>query len=289
MPLPEAELPEADWRARQTAHEARVDAWTVPVLDRASRGERHPVEDFLFTYYRHRPAQLRRWSPGLAVRLAPAPGAPEVPPVTTSAVARAGAALVLLRRTAGRPASYGCFGLHEWAMVHRSPDAVRHDLPLRLGAAGTDAVVEALPLRCTHLDAYRFFTPSAVPLNAVARTRETQADHEQPGCLHATMDLYKCSSQLSPWVASELVADCFDLARRVRLLDMRASPYDLTSLGHDPVRVETPEGRAAYAAAQRAFTAEAAPLRARLAAGAALVAAAADPALTAPAAMPGAP
>src|SRR5690349_8566835 len=42
---------------------------------------------------------------------------------------------------------------------------------LRLGAAGTDAVVESLRLRSTHHDAYRFFTAPARPRNPVAPTR----------------------------------------------------------------------------------------------------------------------
>ncbi|MDH6463214.1 hypothetical protein M2302_003399 [Micromonospora sp. A200] len=78
------------------------------------------------------------------------------------------------------------------------------------------------------------------------------------------MDLYKWSYKLSPLVASELVADCFALAREIRALDMRASPYDLAALGYPPVRVETPEGRAEYAAAQRGFAERAAVLRSRL-------------------------
>jgi hypothetical protein len=78
------------------------------------------------------------------------------------------------------------------------------------------------------------------------------------------MDLYKWSYKLSPLVPSELVVDAFALAREIRTLDMRASPYDLAGLGYPPVRVETPEGRAEYAAAQRGFAERAAPLRARL-------------------------
>jgi hypothetical protein len=45
---------------------------------------------------------------------------------------------------------------------------------------------------------------------------------------------------------------------------MRASPYDLAALGYPPVRVETPEGRAEYAANQRGFADRAAALRGRL-------------------------
>lgn len=78
------------------------------------------------------------------------------------------------------------------------------------------------------------------------------------------MGLYKWAYKLSPLVPSELVADCFALAREIRTLDMRASPYDLADLGYPPVRVETPEGRAEYAVAQRGFAERAGTLRARL-------------------------
>ena len=151
-------------------------------------------------------------------------------------------------------------------MVHRrSQQQVRHPAwPLRLGENATAAVVESLPLRCTHFDAFRFFTESARPLNAVQPTRAAQVDLEQPGCLHAGMDLYKWAYTFDPYVAAELVADCFALARDIRMLDMRASPYDLTALGYDPVRVENPEGRQEYVAAQKVFTARGQALRARL-------------------------
>ena len=45
---------------------------------------------------------------------------------------------------------------------------------------------------------------------------------------------------------------------------MRASPYDLSDLGYEPVRIETPEGKQEYAAAQREFAERGAPLRQRL-------------------------
>ena len=63
------------------------------------------------------------------------------------------------------------------------------------------------------------------------------------------------------------MADCFELAWDIRVLDMRASPYDFSGLAgwdHAPVRVETAEGKAEYAAAQRAFAERGAPLRQRL-------------------------
>ena len=48
-------LPECEWHKRRRAHEQRVSAWTGPHQARAARGEKHPVHDFLFTYYRFRP------------------------------------------------------------------------------------------------------------------------------------------------------------------------------------------------------------------------------------------
>lgn len=87
---------------------------------------------------------------------------------------------------------------------------------------------------------------------------------EQPGCLHAGMDLYKWAVKLGPLVPGELMLDAFELARDIRELDMRASPYDLTGWGYSAVPVETPEGKAAYVAAQREFTARAQPIRAAL-------------------------
>ena len=250
-----------DFSARRDAHEARVAAWVDPVLARRERGEKHPVEDFLFTYYRHSPARLRRWHPGAWEQGAE-------PDLEALAALRPRLRDVrrLLVATASRPPAYGCFGLHEWAMVHRQPPGrVRHAAwPLRLGPAGTDRVVESMPVRCTHFDAFRFFTESARPLNAVQPTRASQVDLEQPGCLHAGMDLYKWAYTFDPHVSADLVADCFALAREIRVLDMRASPYDLTPLGYPPVPIETPAGRADYVRAQRDFSTRGALLRERL-------------------------
>ena len=52
---------------------------------------------------------------------------------------------------------------------------IRHDyLELRLGAEGTDRVVEEHRIRCSHFDAFRFFMPQAAPMNELQPTRETQ-------------------------------------------------------------------------------------------------------------------
>lgn len=274
-------LDQQAWLPRAEAHAARVDAYLRPHLERREAGRKHPVHDFLFTYYSQRPAQLRRWHPGYGVGLVDAPEhaglkgyglAAGVATVEPAYVASQRPLLValhrLLRATASRPANFGCFGMHEWAMVYRLPEEqVRHAAwPLRLGATGTDAVVESHRIACSHFDAYRFFTPAARPLNTLSPTAHDRADLEQPACLHAGMDLYKHAFRLSPMVASELVADCFELAWDIRVLDMRASPYDLVDLGLEPVRVETAAGKAEYAEAQRLFAERAAPLRSRLAA-----------------------
>ena len=65
-------------------------------------------------------------------------------------------------------------------------------------------------------------------------------------------------------MGSDLLLDCFDLAWRIRELDMRASPYDLADWGYEPVRIENPQGRAEYASAQRGFAEEAQLLRGRI-------------------------
>ena len=151
-------------------------------------------------------------------------------------------------------------------MVYRmSEEQTRHaDWPLRLGPEGTDAVVESHRIACSHFDAFRFFTEPARPLNTLAPTSGDRPAYEQPGCLHAGMDLYKHAFRLTPMIGSDLVADCFELARDIRVLDMRAAPYDLADLGFEPVRIETPEGKQEYAAAQRRFAQRGAPLRRRL-------------------------
>lgn len=277
--VPHVVLDEAAWRSRADAHAARVDAFVAPHLARRDAAVKHPVHDFLFTYYSQRPAQLRRWHPGFGVGLVGAvehaglKGYEQVGEVVTVAASYVerqrpllGSLHALLTATAARPAHFGCFGLHEWAMVYRlGEDETRHaDWPLRLGPDGTDAVVESHKVACSHFDAFRFFTDPARPLNTLSPGRDDRPAFEQPACLHAGMDLYKHAFRLSPMVSSDLVADAFELARDIRELDMRAAPYDLADLGFEPVRIETPEGKAVYVEAQREFARRGAPLRARL-------------------------
>ncbi|KDA06245.1 3-methyladenine DNA glycosylase [Microbacterium sp. CH12i] len=271
-------LDRSTWQQREAAHHERADALTAAHRGRASRGEKHPVWDFLFTYYSYPPAQLRRWHPGAGVQLEDAaerrewrwysPGTtPEsaVPDAATFAsekTALAGLIERMLRRTAARPGQFGCFGLHEWAMVYRDGEH-RHTASLRLGQTGTDAVVEAHDLRCTHFDAFRFFTPDAVGRNRPL-DRASQPDLEQPGCLHAGMDVYKWAMKLGPLIPGDLLLDTFELARDIRLLDMEAAPYDLAEWGVVPVAIETAEGKAEYVRRQRGFAERGNVLRQRL-------------------------
>ena len=165
-----------------------------------------------------------------------------------------------------RPAFFGCYGLHEWAMVYRqTPDEVRHNAwPLRFAPAELAQFVEGTAVCCSHFDAFRFFTAPARPLNKLQPSRADASQLEQRGCLHANMDLYKWAFKLAPFTPAELIADCFELARDIREVDMRASPYDLRGLGFAPIAIETAAGRADYEQHQRAFTTRGEPLRAGL-------------------------
>jgi hypothetical protein len=275
-------LEQQDWQARRDAHHARVSAWTAPHKARALRGEKHPVYDFLFSYYTYRPVWLLRWHPGPGMMLA-GPEAEEflgrrgygrtdqgigLDPAYWTSQRREFVSWVraLLKTMQTRPPFFSCFGVHEWAMVYQqTPDEIRHNAyPLRFPPGEIARIVEASGACCTHFDAFRFFTASARPLNRYQPTRKTTIELEQRGCLHANMDLYKWAYKLSPSTPSELVADCFALARDIREVDMRASPYDFRALGFESIPVDTAEGRAEYEQHQRNFAILGEPLRARL-------------------------
>lgn len=130
-------LTRAEWTAREQEHQERADALTAAHRERAARREKHPVWDFLFTYYAYKPAQLRRWHPGAGVTLADAAertgwrwyrvdGDDVTPDAGIFAADKpelAGLVERMLRRTASRPGQFGCFGLHEWAMVYRQDES----------------------------------------------------------------------------------------------------------------------------------------------------------------------
>ncbi len=279
-------LDRAEWHARMQAHLRRVAAHADAFVDRRSREKKHPVHDFLFTYYSFAPSKLKQWAPPLGVGIEATAADLETCPwlqggrfiregnvwrldeTQLAAREREFAIWVaeLCARILGRAGRFSCFGLHEWAMVYRQPaEQVRHQgYELRLSPAELAAFVESLPVCCSHYDAFRFFTPDARPLNALNPSLETRPELEQGACLHANMDLYKWSSKLWPWTGSDLVGECFELGLAGRDLDMRASPYDLSALGYEPIRIETAAGREQYETEQRALAARAVPLRTRL-------------------------
>jgi hypothetical protein len=300
-PAPARVLRADEWPALAASHARRADELTAVWRAARDAGRKHAIEDFLFTYYPTRIAHLRRWHPGAGATLTLPDGGPGAPEAETADpedrttwrwhetatddddasrtvtldldafLADRGDTVryvrELLSATASRPGTFGCFGLHEWAMVYRDRAAgrdQRHPLPLRLGHAGTDSVVEANPVRCSHFDAFRFFTPQASGLNQLQPTRATQVGMEQPGCLHANMDLYKWCLKLGPAVPGELLLDAFELARDVRWTDMAASPYDVSGYGVAAVEIETPQGKAEYVRRQRDYARRSDELRYRL-------------------------
>ncbi|MFN0078696.1 MAG: hypothetical protein ACKVY0_19725 [Prosthecobacter sp.] len=275
-----------EWRSRMQSHHDRVAAHADAFVDRRSRGAKHPVHDFLFTYYSFAPAKLKQWVPPFGVSLEITAADLESCPWLQSdrfikengllhLDARrfmqrerefAAWVVMLCTRILGRAGRFTCYGLHEWAMVYRqSTEQVRHQgYELRLPAAELAAFVASQPVCCSHYDAFRFFTPEARPLNSLQPTLDSRPDLEQSACLHANMDLYKWSSKLWPWTGSDLIGECFLLALAGRDLDMRASPYDLSAMGYETVKIETVEGRAQYEREQRDLAAKAAVLRQKL-------------------------
>ena len=254
----------------------------MPARDRRAAGKPHPVEDFLFTYYRFSYAKIEEWHPGAGVALEAADPLParflKAPYRVQGTLVYADPSLLgekertrlawirdLLTATRDRSPVFTCHGLHEWAMVYRGA-TVRHatSVTLRLPQGEIDALIESRPIRCSHFDAFRFFHPAAQPLNRLQPALMDRPAFEQPGCIHANMDLYKWAFKSMPWAGSELLLDCFELAMELRDLDMRASPYDLTTYGLEPVRIETPEGRKEYEKEQTRLAETAAPLRQRL-------------------------
>ena len=268
-------LSRPEWEAAKLRHDRRVG----PIArDRLARtGRKHPVYDFLFEYYSYRAGHLLRWSPGINVHLEEGTPADLAWPqlfafdergalLPASAfpvhrIAQLEWAIRYQSAIRGREPQFHCFGLHEWAMVYGTRDVRHSRVPLRLSAEATDKVVSAAGVRCTHFDAYRFFTPTALPLNKFELSRENSPEHDQPGCVHANMDLYKFAFKFAPFTSSELLGDAFELAVAARELDMRASPYDLREFGFAAIAIETKAGREEYAEGQRAIHLRAGPVR----------------------------
>lgn len=282
--LSEMSVPECTLRINK--HMQLVGPYADAYLKRRSLHLKHPVHDFLFTYYNFSPAKLKQWMPSIDEGIRSSAQLLECYPWLNSEWLEDNGRLLYLnrRRLHGsvmavtrfivelcdnvlkRAPRFGCFGLHEWAMVYKaSPDSIRHaGYRLRLPPAEVAGFVESQALCCSHYDAYRFFTEEARPLNLLKPQVDTRLQMEQAGCLHANMDLYKWAAKLWPWIGSEFIAKTFFLALEGRELDMRASPYDLENEGYNPICVETEEGRRQYQHEQQLLTVRATPLRLEL-------------------------
>lgn len=269
-------LERRDWLERARAHADLVAPIAHSVRKRRDTATKHPIDDFMWDYYTLRPARLERWHPGFGFRLLDAPeyqsqrGYQTIGAVTEVSPAFIRSredsfqwTLDLLKQTSTREPKFQCFGFHEWAMLYKlKENEVRHEqLPLRLSIDEIATVVEAQELKCTHFDAFRFYAPTARSLNHLILTRADQHRNEQGGCLHANMDVYKWAYKSLPIVSSELLFKAFELAREIRLLDMQATPYDLSEWGYEPVKTETAEGKNEYVRRQREFQIRAQQLR----------------------------
>lgn len=273
-------LQREQWIERKNRHEEILGGFLDPYLEKRSRQMKNPVVDFLFEYYPFRPSHLKRWSPGAGVLLEIGPDTP-LPEISELKVSgtRAGLdmklfpkrrvkalewTIGLLEKSRDRKPFFGCFGMHEWAMVYRAEKVRHNSIPLRLSDDEIAEFVESRPLLCSHFDAFRFFTDKAQPMNRHELSREKFDEMEQPGCVHTNMDLYKWAFKLYPWISGELLRDAFFNAVEARKTDMQASPYDATEFGLEPIRIETEEGRKQYLAHQNQIFENSMPIRERL-------------------------
>lgn len=251
------------WIEQMRFHKAQLSPIIDPYLEKRSRQEKEPVLDFLFEYYKFRPSHLMRWSPGIGVALSVENQADHLPEVSelrvVDGIAELDSSLFpkkrlraarwiydTLRKTNQRKPFFGCFGMHEWAMVYKAGKVRHNQIPMRFSEEKIAEIVESRPVLCTHFDAYRFFTDAAKPLNKHKLTRDTFQETEQPGCIHSNMDIYKWAYKLYPWISSDIIRDAFLLAIDARTIDMKASPYDLSDQGLEPIKIETESGRKEY-------------------------------------------
>lgn len=273
-------LSQEEWSRYAKAHRARLSTIVDNHIFTRTHGIKHPVYDFLFSYYSFSSGQLLRWSPGINVNLEVKTDAqlewkdyysssqnhyyidPELFPERRIPFLKW--TINYLNLTAQRPPVYHCFGLHEWAMLYKAQNKQHPHVPLRVEQKVLDDLVKERPLCCSHYDAFRFFTEDAKPLNKSELRRDNVPMHEQPGCIHANMDLYKLGYKIAPFISSNLLAELFLIARRAREIDMRASPYDLSAYGFDAIPIETKEGREEYVLEQKKLFVDGQELRARL-------------------------
>jgi len=320
-------LPHFQWSKSALCHAHEIDRILYPTLqtlhmkNRMHAVQKHPVFNFIHSYYQFSGMELKTYSPGLGIFLEDfensismssssssfsssistskqstenillhpmlqkldgtnawgiIPSLDCYPPRRYSMLA-VKRAHDILEATVSRSPNFGCFGLHEWAMLYsnrgKSPidksDRHQPHLDLRVSQSTIDDVVEstAITCTCTHFDAWRFFSPAAQPLNIInPLTRSDQPRYEQPACIHATMDLFKYAYQLYPFVSSELIRECLIVAIDARKIDIRASPYDVSHIEgcERPLFIEQSEGKLEYFQEQTALYTRSFPIREKL-------------------------
>lgn len=268
------------WLEQKENHEQRVDELLNDYLEARSRQEKNPVMDFLFEYYAFRPSNLRRWSPGISIGLeySETNELPEISELSLEdgvayvdpdlfpekRISSLNWMITMLENTQNSRPSFGCFGMHEWAMVYRSENPRHSQVPMRMEPDELAEFVESRPLLCTHFDAFRFFTTPAKPMNKFELSREEFHETEQPGCIHSNMDLYKWAFKMYPWIPSSLILEAFELAVEARYIDMQASPYDLRDQGLEPIKIETDSGRNEYKQKQEMIFEKGLPIREKI-------------------------
>lgn len=276
----EIEYSEEIWQSKKREHETALSSILDPYLEKRSRQLKDPVLDFLFEYYPFRSAHLKRWSPGIgrSLKFNNPDTLPEISELTidknsaflnpvllsNKRVRSAEWIVGMLKSSSQKKPLFGCFGMHEWAMVYRAENVRHEQIPLRLSDKEVEEFVESRPLLCTHFDAFRFFTERAKPMNKNVLDRDNFEEMEQPGCIHTNMDLYKWSFKLYPWISGELLREAFLNAMEARRIDMQASPYDVRSFGLEPIRIEIEEGRLEYVKKQMEIYELSMPIRNRL-------------------------
>src|SRR5699024_3550444 len=103
-------------------------------LKKKQHHHKDPIMDFLFDYYTFRPSHLRKWSPGFGVLMenaeegstsniaeltfTPEGGYLDLANYTEKRTSSAKWILSLLENSLQKEPSFGCFCMHEWAMVY---------------------------------------------------------------------------------------------------------------------------------------------------------------------------
>lgn len=303
-------LNKIQWQTLATNHADTISSLVYPSPSKKGMQQvsTHPIFNFLHHYYDFSVQKISKYSPGVKVLLEGASAAdfspkgslhhkyaeiyesdtldgsmdgrvsgvcyvprniPTSGPSNHDVLSRS---LNILTATAARPGFYGCFGLHEWAMLYtgrKSGQLPRHqeNLPLRVDEVTINNLVESRRLSCTHFDAWRFFHPEAQALNIHnPMSRQLQNELEQPACIHANMDLFKYAYLLYPLLPASLLVESLLLALDARTIDMRASPYDVRAYTDNalPIAVETDTGRKLYIQCQEELATRASAIRTSL-------------------------